>query len=416
MNLFGSASQGLYTLDYFYTCLNIFKLDPKRAISLMGVRRTGKTTLLLQLQKHLEGTYNVLYRNIEEGIAYTSSELLQEILNSGCSFALVDEITRLSDFPNVANLLDTLYLRGVTLVMCGTETFLFHTNEYLHSAFGRTHSVYLRPLDIRDVLDLGLAHNVQEFLMSPDILTSNVISGSTIDLIYSLQLSLDKMNSLQNSLCGIDPLRLKYTVYIILETIIREKLTLDNLPDEIAKEYDLQYKQPVKIHIIKELLDLFIRANILSGVPRQLVTGDTHRIETVYYLSDMRYYLEQNNILMHTDKTRGDIFEAFIINQVKKLVRDNTTLRNVELSSIREYTGKFEIDLVLTKPDYVTGITKILLIECKYSKKQKVKHFNNQALLDYLYSAFGQDLDIKSFKVTSDTDSVLSLLDEVLSL
>ncbi len=131
-----------------------------RVCILYGLRRTGKTTLLLQMIRELP-TEQTAYIKVQ--VSNTMSDLtkdLEKLGKSGHRFVFIDEITLLEDFINTAAVLSDIFsMMGMKIVLSGTDSLsfamadrdeLYDRNLMIHTSFIPFRE-YARLLGIRSI-------------------------------------------------------------------------------------------------------------------------------------------------------------------------------------------------------------------------------------------------------------------------
>ncbi len=131
-----------------------------RVCILYGLRRTGKTTLLLQMIRELPPEQTAY---IKVQISNTMSELakdLEKLNKSGCRYVFIDEVTLLEDFINTAAILSDIFsMMGMKIVLSGTDSLsfamadreeLYDRNVMIHTSFIPFRE-YARLLGIRSI-------------------------------------------------------------------------------------------------------------------------------------------------------------------------------------------------------------------------------------------------------------------------
>lgn len=127
---------------------------------LYGLRRTGKTTLLLQMISNLpvEKTAYIKVQTTDNMSALTKD--LRLLFKNGYRYVFIDEITLLDDFINTAAVLSDIYsMMGMKIVISGTDSLgfamanrdeLYDRSVTIHTSFIPFRE-YVRVLNIRSV-------------------------------------------------------------------------------------------------------------------------------------------------------------------------------------------------------------------------------------------------------------------------
>ena len=138
-----------YLLDY------IEKEHVGKVCILYGLRRTGKTTLLLQLLESIDLSKTV-YIKIQDN--NTMGDLLKDLnilTKKGITYFLIDEVTLLSDFINSAASLSDIYCAmGHKIILSGTDSlgFDFAKRDELYDRALTIHTSYISFKEFSEVL------------------------------------------------------------------------------------------------------------------------------------------------------------------------------------------------------------------------------------------------------------------------
>ncbi|MCL5008439.1 MAG: ATP-binding protein, partial [Candidatus Marsarchaeota archaeon] len=134
----------------------------KQIIALSGLRRVGKTTIMLKLAEELmKKDYlpeNVIYFSFDEfkdaeisAIIKTYEEMSEKNLRSGKFLVLFDEVQKLNDWQNQLKTVYDLYGSSVKLVISGSES-LFIRRKSKESLAGRIFEFRVEPLSFTEFL------------------------------------------------------------------------------------------------------------------------------------------------------------------------------------------------------------------------------------------------------------------------
>ena len=155
-----------YKRKLFYEIIKY--MDKRQILALVGLRRTGKTTLLYQLIQHLieQGInpFNILYFSfdeedvsVEEILDYYEKEILKKDLSNEKVFLFFDEIQKLNNWENKLKILYDLYPK-MKIIVSGSASInlLFKGKETLA---GRIFYFYLDLLDFEEFIEMrGLSY------------------------------------------------------------------------------------------------------------------------------------------------------------------------------------------------------------------------------------------------------------------
>ena len=158
-----------YKRKLFYEIIKY--MDKRQILALVGLRRTGKTTLLYQLIQHLieQGInpFNILYFSfdeedvsVEEILDYYEKEILKKDLSNEKVFLFFDEIQKLNNWEDKLKILYDLYPK-MKIIVSGSASInlLFKGKETLA---GRIFYFYLKAKRVMLLLegksDKGVFH------------------------------------------------------------------------------------------------------------------------------------------------------------------------------------------------------------------------------------------------------------------
>ena len=161
-------------------------LHKKQALAIVGLRRTGKTTLLRQLMAGL-GTQAAYFSFDEEEtrdketLVYIIDHMLS---NLGASHIFLDEIQYVDDWEGVVK---RYYdQKGVKFVLSGSES--LDINRARESLAGRLLILKLEPLNFREFLVLkeeGKGGNDLQRLMKPEIRNIKLWDFDAMEKLYT---------------------------------------------------------------------------------------------------------------------------------------------------------------------------------------------------------------------------------------
>ena len=115
-----------YKHRYCYSrLLEYLKQPTSKVFTLYGLRRTGKTIMLLQAAKEI-GYKNCVYISLNnDDSSYELLRTLKEYVSRGIKYIFIDEITALNNMLNfIATLADGFTIAGVHIVISGTDSYM----------------------------------------------------------------------------------------------------------------------------------------------------------------------------------------------------------------------------------------------------------------------------------------------------
>lgn len=131
-----------------------------RVCILYGLRRTGKTTLLLQMIKGLPFDKTAYIKVQNSNTMSNLTKDLEKLNKFGYRYIFIDEITLLEDFINTAAVLSDIFsMMGMKIVLSGTDSLsfamadrdeLYDRNVMIHTSF-IPFKEYSRLLDIHSI-------------------------------------------------------------------------------------------------------------------------------------------------------------------------------------------------------------------------------------------------------------------------
>ena len=148
--------------DCFDTLLDFLRSPANgKLMTLYGLRRTGKTTLMYQaiisLKEEIDNIAYVLLNN--DSTMGDLNLLLNDLSNSGYKYIFIDEITLAKDFISSCQFLSDIYALKLKIVISGTDSLGFYiaSKEGLYNRSYMIHTTYIpfkefsRVLNINDV-------------------------------------------------------------------------------------------------------------------------------------------------------------------------------------------------------------------------------------------------------------------------
>ncbi len=134
--------------------------DPGRVCLLYGLRRTGKTTLLLQAIAGLPAEKTAYIKILPTDSFAALDGDLQALAARGYRYIFIDEVTLLPDFIDISSVFSDIYaMMGIKIVLSGTDSlgFLLSSREELYDRARVIHTTfipfreYARLLGLRDI-------------------------------------------------------------------------------------------------------------------------------------------------------------------------------------------------------------------------------------------------------------------------
>lgn len=154
-----------FTLEYkerdIYTQISKY-IDLPQIIALTGLRRVGKTTLLLKIiQETIQKKYNphnILYFSFDEfreteirDILKEYEQLMQKNLTTGRYFLLLDEIQKVKNWEEQLKRIYDLHNKNIKIIISGSES-LFIKKRLKETLAGRIFEFKIDPLSFKEFL------------------------------------------------------------------------------------------------------------------------------------------------------------------------------------------------------------------------------------------------------------------------
>lgn len=131
-----------------------------RVFILYGLRRTGKTTLIRQVIAEMNDENFLKTAFIQVGAGIGLSDINQDLkylMNSGCKYVFIDEVTLIEDFIEGAALFSDIFAAcGMKIVLSGTDSlgFFFSEDEQLYDRCIFLHTTFIPYKEFEEVLGI----------------------------------------------------------------------------------------------------------------------------------------------------------------------------------------------------------------------------------------------------------------------
>ena len=148
----------------------ISKSNTRKVMSIYGLRRTGKTVLMLQLLNEIGDSEKTCFIRCEKGDGIQD---LKNVLNDNlkCDYFFVDEVTKLEDFIECSSILADKYseLYAKKIIMAGTDSLGFYLakKDELYDRTYMIHTTYIPYKEYNYLLGKGL----EDYIMYGGTLT-----------------------------------------------------------------------------------------------------------------------------------------------------------------------------------------------------------------------------------------------------
>ena len=128
---------------------------------LYGLRRTGKTTLMLQAineMSHDDFCKSVFIQITKKDTIGSLNRDLKKLDALGYKYIFIDEVTEMDDFIDCSSLLSDIHAAcGMKIVLSGTNSlgFIFASQEQLYDRCYMLHTTYIPFIEFKNVLDIN---------------------------------------------------------------------------------------------------------------------------------------------------------------------------------------------------------------------------------------------------------------------
>jgi len=342
-----------------YTHLKKFLKLPQ-IISITGMRRVGKTTLMLKiLQDSIQRGYNphnLLYFSFDEFRDIDIRELLNQYerilsksLKHGKYLILFDEIQKLKNWEDQIKRLYDIYKNNVKIIISGSES-LFIKKKSRSTLAGRLFEFILRPLTFKEYLRFIDVHYEKKELYEKELeehLTNYKWTQGFPELVNINDKEIIKKyikESIVEKVIYRDiPGLLKIRDISVLESILT--IFMEE-PGQIIELSELASE----LHITRQTLSMYLRYLESSFLIQKLYNFSKNKRKTERKLK--KYYpriVSVDLLFKNESASQSKILEWFVVNQL-----------DVEYFWRDSY--KNEVDIIKTKDN------KIIPIEVKYGK------------------------------------------------
>lgn len=366
-------------------------LNYTEAVTLFGIRRTGKTTVLKQLWNHYK-TDKSVFLTIDEEIT------IQHILNylnenyADIDLLFIDEITRINDLDyNFHKLLDHYKLVGTKIICAGTDSYLLSLSQQ-DTALGRLHLIRFLPLLFEDLKEIDNNLNFKTFCLNGKMFTNDDQAMIIANNIFH---SIDRSISSKNTLQGEQVDDIKDAIMLLTELLLgtmRNKLPALKIKIVYSK-YIIEEQKFFDIHnlnkdMVNAVFNILITLNAIDAISRYSISVEEEYIlefkDKMFYCTLPMLYHSVLKVLTGeslylTQTYMGTLFEATAITQIKQKIRVLNLTSMVSTFSIREdITDTYEIDYCIIYDNQILS-----LIEFKVNAKKTSKWFYHPTIVGF---------------------------------
>lgn len=267
--------------------------DRTRVCALYGLKRTGKTTLLLQtIAEMSEEEFSKCFyakMNTENTMAQITRDL-EKMFDNGYRYAFIDEVTLMKDFIGSAALFSDIYsMMGMKIVLSGKDSLGFwfaHDNEL----YDRVRMIHTTFIPFREYSRLLGIDSIDEYIRYGGLLSQGELDFENEDVIAddasfrddeSTRKYVDTAISrnIQHSLAccryghRFGPLRELYEADELTSAINRivEDMNHRFLVSVLTRDF-VSSDLGITAHNLKNERDLQKRTNILEAIDKKTVT------------------------------------------------------------------------------------------------------------------------------------------------
>lgn len=362
------------------------------AVTLFGIRRTGKTTILKQLWNKYKTDKSVfLTIDAEITIQHILNYLYEKYDNIDILF--IDEITRINDLDyNFHTLLDHYKLVGTKIICAGTDSYLLSLSQQ-DTALGRLHLIRFLPILFEDLKAIDDSLTFKAFCLNGKMFTNDNQATIIANNIFH---SIDRSVSSKNTLQGEQIEDIKDAIMLLIELLlgaIRNKLPALKIKIVYSK-YIIEEQKFFEINninkdMVNAVFNILITLNAIDAISRYSISMEEDEYTLVfkdkmfYCTLPMLYHSVLNVLtgesLYLTQTYIGTLFEATAITQIEQKIRVLNLTSMVSTFSIREdIIDTYEIDYCIIYDNRVLS-----LIEFKVNAKKTSKWFYHPAIVGF---------------------------------
>ena len=416
-------------------------LDKKRLLILYGLRRTGKTTLIMQALLNMKeedfkkSAFIELNSHSEMGDLY---ELLKSLKEKGYRYIFLDEVTDMKDFIDGSAFLSNLFAsENMRIVLSGTDSlgFIFSKEDSLYDRCYFLHISFIPFKEFSSVLGINDIDSYIEY-------------GGTMSLsgmIYSQRKSLNKTNpyvdaaiadNIQHSLAyykngtyfrDLYELYERKEIKNVINRVVEdsnhrfalEVLNQDFISHDLGTSRNNLRKEDDKYHVLDRIQRnkvedvLKTSLGILNEKERSISLKETHRKEIEIYLEELEIINKVDLLSENSLAQRNIITIAGLrYSQAKELIL--SLKKDKAFQSLERETEEYVIERILNE---IKGrmLEDILLLETSLANPSlqvcKFLFHSGQFGMVIIYRDHSEIFEIKHSK-ERDISQTKNLLDE----
>lgn len=330
-------------------------LDSKLAQVVIGMRRSGKSTLCLQ--RLLRSGVNFAYVNFDdERLSGLRSEQLDDVLqalfrlNGAFTHLFLDEVQNIRSWPLFVN---RLLRQGMRLILTGSNANLLSGELSTHLT-GRYHQIELFPFSFAEycransVDTVSLSTKADALRMRsldcymqsggfPEIMSSGVPAEYTLSLLNAI---------VNKDICKRYKVRNRETLWK-LANIVLDRFCQEISALELAKELNIGSS-----HTVDNYLGYLANAYLIHPVRKFSFKSDERKTKIKYYAADMAFISHHDDVLQ--TQNLGWRLENVVFNELRR--RINSEVQSIYYMKKERET---EVDFVITDRTQVQELIQV---------------------------------------------------------
>lgn len=345
-------------------------LDSKLAQIVIGVRRSGKSTLCQKVL--LQSNVNFAYVNFDdERLIEIKTDQLDEFLqtlyrlNGQFTHLFLDEIQNIKGWPLFVN---RLLRQGLHLILTGSNANLLSAELSTHLT-GRYHQIELYPFSFSEYcqatkVDIS-SHSTKASALRLRALDKYLLNGGFPELVET-DMPSDYTKSLLNAIVNKDICR-RYNVRY-KETLWRlANLALDRFCQEISY-HDVSKSLSIQsIHTAKNYMAYLENAYLVQSLPKFSYKTTERQSGKKYYAVDMAFISNHDNIIQ-SDNLGWRLENTIAIELMRRLNKESD-----RLYYLRKHKN-FEVDFIITERTHIKELIQV----CYDFTKPSTKLYNRE--------------------------------------
>lgn len=330
-------------------------LDSKLAQVVIGMRRSGKSTLCLQ--KLLHSGVNFAYVNFDdERLTGLKTEQLDDILqalfrlNGSFTHIFLDEVQNIKAWPLFVN---RLLRQGLRIVLSGSNANLLSSELATHLT-GRYHQIELFPFSFAECcrakgIDVRSLSTKAEALRMRHLDTYLQEGGfpETLEMGNTPGYTLSLLNAIVNKdICKRYKVKYKETLWK-LANIILDRFCQETSSLELARELSISSS-----HTVENYLSYLTNAYLVHPVHKYSFKSDERKTNTKYYAADMAFVSNHDDVLQ--SQNLGWRLENVVFCELRR--RINPEWQNIYYM---KKSRDFEVDFVVTDRTHIQELIQV---------------------------------------------------------